>query len=532
MRVATASLRLLGGAGDAAPGAAPGPLMGGALLPPVRGRNVIVGEAAAAAVDADVADGRRTFKLVLPPPGLHSRRLHPLMVVPKGDGEWRIVHDLSHGGPAALNAFISYTRFRWASIDDAIRRMQPGCFFARVDMASYYRHFPVHPADWHLQAFVVRGVELWDAYVEFGLRNAVEIGHRVSQAIGRVFRRLGHGCIICVMDDMLTIHGSREGCAAAYDALRALLGDLGLTVSPKVHKTHGAAQLVKFGGLLLDSVAMTVRLDDAKLAKTAAAVESFRRRAFGSVHDLQSLLGLLNYVSQVVYGGRTYVHRMLAVLKRALRRGVSSALAPVVPLDAGFHADLSWWGTNLVGMNGLRRVIDRRGWGATCFFTDADLDTGVGVFIAGGYVGLTFAECGAMFPQYDALAPGPADRIHLKELYAVLVAIELFPDSLADSLVVVRTDNQLAEAAINKGASDATDPRMMAYVRALHSASVRLNFRLVARYISTFDNKLADALSRQQWATFHARRRAWVARHFSSDRPRSRFSWRRCPSPP
>lgn len=509
MRVASGSLRLLGGAGDAVPGTVPGPLMGGALLPPVRGRNVISSAAAAAAVDADVAEGLRDFKLTVPPPGLRSQRIHPLLVVPKGAGEWRIVHNLSFGGAFALNAYISYFRFRWSSVEDALCCVRRGCWFARVDMASYYRHFPVHPADWHLQAFIVRGVEYWDAYLEFGLKNAVEYGHRTSQAIGRVFRRRGFGDLICIMDDMLVVRDGRVVCERAYGALRSLLGDLGLQVSPKPTKTHGPAQQTKFCGLLLDSVAMTVRLDAEKLAKTAAAVDAFRGRASCSIHDLQSLLGLLNYVSQVVYGGRTYTHRLLEVLRHAARRDDGSVLAPSVSLDADFHADLAWWGANLAGMNGLRRILDANSFGSTCFFTDANLDDGIGVFFGGGHAGLTFEQCAVAVPAYGRLVAGEADPIHLKELYAVLVAVVLFVDALADCVVVVRTDNMVVESAINKGVTRANDARMMQFVRELHSISVRYNFRLVARYVPTLDNSLADALSRQQWDRFSDLHRAW-----------------------
>ena len=512
MRVVTFQLRVVGGAGDAAPGSVPGPLVGGAKLPITRGRSHVAGAAERAAVDADVAAGLLAHRLVLPPEGLRSRVVHPLLVVPKGLTDFRVVHNLSFGDPS-LNDFICYTRFRWASVDDAIRLMRRYCFFARADVEAYYHHFPIHPADWCLQAFEWAGREVWDAYVQFGLRNAVEIGHRISQAIGRAFRRDGHGDIITLMDDFLLVRFLQSACAGAYAALRALLSRLNIAISPKPAKTHGPRQQVRFCGLLLDSTSMTVQLDDEKLAKTAAAVESFRGRASCSVRELQALLGLLHYVSQVVYGGRTFLHRMLEVLRSTARGGLQSTVAPSVTLDAGFHADLAWWGANLAGMNGKRRVLDTTGWASTTFATDANEGTGIGVFFnAQSFVGLTFAECGERFPQLGApLAADASVAIHIKELFAVLVAVTEFPDLVTDSLVIVRTDNKLVEAAINSGASRANDPLMMDFLRQLFSASVRLNFRLVASYVGTLDNGLADSLSRQEWARFYSLRAAWVA---------------------
>jgi len=519
LRVATFQLRVVGGSGDAAAGSCPGPLVGGARLPIIRGHNIIKGAAAQAAVEADVAEGLRTHRLVAPPPGLSSRVIHPLMVVPKGLTGFRVVHNLSYGNPS-LNDFTCYIRFRWASVDDALQLMTPGCYFARVDVASYYRHFPLHPADWSLQAFVWAGRELWDPYVQFGFRPAVEIGHRVSQAIGRVFR-ICHGHLVVIMDDMLLVRPLFAACERDFTALCRLLTRLGFTLSDKAEKTHGGQQWARFVGLRLDSTTMTVSLDADKLVKTATAVESFRHRASCSITELQSLLGLLHYVSQVVYGGRTFLHRMLEVMRSADHGGLHSALAPTVTLDTGFHEDLAWWGENLIGMNGKRRILDTTGWASTTFATDADEGTGVGVFFnAERHGGWTFAACGARYPQLGPpLAADSSVRIHIKELLAVLVAVTEFPDLVANCLVVVRTDSQLVEAAINSGASRALDPSMMGYMRQLFSASVRLNFRLVARFVPGLDNGLADSLSRQQWDRFAALKAEWVARYQHPARP-------------
>jgi hypothetical protein len=203
-------------------------------------------------------------------------------------------------------------------------------------------------------------------------------------------------------------------------------------------------------------------------------------------------------------------------------------LAPGVRLDAGSHEDLSWWGTCLLDMNGRRRIIDTSGWASTSFFTDANEGTGIGVFVdSERHLGLTFAECARRFPQLGPpLAPDASVAIHIKELFAVLVAVTAFPDVVRDALVVVRTDNTVVEAAINSGASRAVDPLMMRFVRELFWASVRLNFRIVASYISTFDNGLADALSRQQWPRFFELRSAWAAQQ----RGARSAVWRRVPA--
>ena len=463
-----------------------------------------------AAITANLLDGLRAGTLVRPPPGHASRHVHRVSAVPKGDGGTRVIHNLSFPYDGrAINDQQSYVKFKYATSDDAVERTRlkgRGCFYARVDAASYYEQFSVDPADWHLAAFFwdfddgMGPIELWPTRLMFGLRNAPEDAHRVTMAIVRAMARRGY-TILAIMDDFLIVEATEAECHATYSALLALLAEIGIAVNTKPHKTHGPRQSVTFVGVLFDSVAFTASLDETKLAKAVALLQQFRGRQQASVKEVQSLLGYLNWICRVVYGGRTFLHHMLLVL-----RGATSARQ--VQLDSGFHADVAWWLEWLPSFNGKRIIIDPQAWPRASFFTDADLNTGIGIFFQGRYAGYTFAESATRYPMHAAMKPGEADRIHVKELYAVVIAIELFGTAMRDTHVLLRTDNKVVEAAINRGACGAEDPRMMEFVRTIFWMSVRLNFRLVAQYVSTLDNGLADALSRQQWGRFEELRAA------------------------
>lgn len=464
-----------------------------------------------AAITANLRAGLAAGTFVRPPLGHSSRHVHPISAVPKGDGGTRVIHNLSwpYDG-RAINDQQSYVKFCYATSDDAaerIRTLGPGCWFARVDAAAYYEQFAVDPADWHLSAFEWdfedgEGlIELWATRLMFGGRNAPESAHRVTMGIVRAMARRGF-TVIAIMDDFLLAEATEARCLAAYEALLALLAKIGLEVNLKPHKTHGPRQVVLFVGVEFDSVAMTASLDAVKLTKAVAMLQRFAGLQRASVQEVQSLLGFLNWVCKVVYGGRTFLHRMLSSLRE---RGTNSRY---VALDASFQADVAWWLEWLPEFNGKRIIIDPSSWPRASFFTDADLNTGVGIFFNGMHAGLTFAECAARFPAHAGLQPGEADPIHVKEMYAVLIAVELYGSHMANTFVLLRTDNTVTEAAVNKGSCSVADPRMMAYVRALFWLSVRLNFRMVASYIPTLDNGLADALSRQQWDRFHELRLA------------------------
>jgi len=462
------------------------------------------------AISSNLRAGLEMGALVRPLPGHESRHTHPVSAVPKGDGGTRVIHNFSAPSDGrSINDHQSYVKFKYATSDDAVERTRikgRGCWYARVDAASYYEQFSIDPGDWHLAAFLwdfddgEGPVELWPTRLMFGGRNAPECAHRVTMAIVRAMARRGY-TILAIMDDFLIVEATEAECQAAYSALLALLAEIGIAVNTKPHKTHGPRQSVTFVGVLFDSIAYTASLDAAKLAKAVSLLRAFVGRRQASVKEVQSLLGFLNWICRVVYGGRTFLHRMLLAL-----HGTTSARQ--VPLDSGFHDDVAWWLTWLPSFNGKRVIIDPLAWPRASFFTDADLHTGIGIFFQGKYAGYTFAESAARFPAHAAMQPGEMDPIHVKELYAVLIAIELFSTDMRNTHVLLRTDNKVVEAAINRGASDALDPRMMDFVRTIFWLSVSLNFRLVASYIPTLDNGLADSLSRQQWDRFHELRAA------------------------
>ena len=442
---------------------------------------------------------------------------------------WRIVHNLTfpYGG-SGINGHISYVAFAWASLDDLLALVTRGGWLARIDVQEYYRQFAICPEDYHLLALRwdfgdgAGEIELWDAFMPFGLTNAVEYAHRSTMGAVRVLGRRGHSNLVGVMDDLGIADPTREGCSRSFAATLGLLDELGLPPNLKPTKTHDAAQLMNFVGVEVDSVAMEARLGPEKLAKTLAGV----RRLLAlegtgvpaSAQEVESLVGLLSWVARLVYGGRTFISGLLASLRdgggrrRVVGPGNRVGAAPPVQLSAGCFDDLHWWAAFLPTFNGKCKILDWSGWTPRLFSTDADLDTGIGVFVDGGYVGLTFAQAAAACPQFSPLRPGPADPIHTKEIYAVLVAITLFSDVFCGCAITLRSDNTVAVAGVNKGASGAVDPRVMEYLREIFWASARYNFRIQAVYIPTGVNGLADALSRQQWPRFYGLLRDWRLR--------------------
>lgn len=86
------------------------------------------------------------------------------------------------------------------------------------------------------------------------------------------------------------------------------------------------------------------------------------------------------------------------------------------------------------------------------------------------------------------------------EMYAVMVAVELFASALTGQRVVIFCDNQPVVAMINKGSTKCKT--CMQLLRMITLKSMQYQVRFFARFIPTLENTRADALSRLDFQQF------------------------------
>ena len=75
-------------------------------------------------------------------------------------------------------------------------------------------------------------------------------------------------------------------------------------------KLEGPTTSIVFLGILFDSITMTMRLEDEKLAAIHAELARWDDRTH-SKEELQSIIGVLSFAAKVVAPGRTFLRRMI-----------------------------------------------------------------------------------------------------------------------------------------------------------------------------------------------------------------------------
>lgn len=424
------------------------------------------------------------------PPGCTAGWVHPLGVVPKKSGAIRIIHDLSapHGASVNDSQFYWYRKFSLS--DDFAAMLTPDCYIGRLDVKAYYRNFGVNPLFWPLQSFSVDGQVYYDSRLQFGMRSSPEIADRFSSALVRDAIKHGVEKCMAVVDDFTVVHDRLAKCTRDWSWLCSRLKELGFELSYGIGKTDPPEQIATVLGLVYNTVAWTVALDDAKVLKLATSVCTVAGSTKVFKRDLDKLCGFLLWASRVIFAGRSFCHHLLAAARSVKKQHHR------VYLNRACRRELAWWASTAPSLNGSFPILPAAPHLWRDFQVDASTTGGpgatpcIGVWIDGAYVSLCHGQLSRLYTDVPALDA----HINTWELYAVLICVRLFCDYMAGGHWRVRTDSSSVEGWLMKG--DCRDDLRHSYLSEMATCGVSKYFRLTAKHIPGAQNCMADALSR------------------------------------
>jgi hypothetical protein len=404
-----------------------------------------------------------------------------LAAIEKTDGSVRLIHDCSRPvGHGANDYATKDAQLRYQSIKDAIELVTPGAFLAKVDLKSAYRSVAIHPSQYPFMGlqWTFKGQSvpsfIQEKFLCFGARKSPSIFHRLTQAVRRFMAARGFN-IVAYLDDFLIVSDNKQHCLQGYTVLIQLLRELGFAIAWQ--KVVDPTQSLTFLGLDIDTLSMTLRLPEHKLADLLTLLHQFKARTRASKRQLQKLAGKLAYASHlVVHGGRTYLQRVLDIL-RPLQQPHHKVI-----LTKDFQQDIVWWIDFLCVFN-FRPIME------PCrpeihVFTDA---CGEG----GGMV----CDFDWAYVNWAIDMPGLSTaHINVKETMTSLLALYRWAPFFTNCAVVLHTDNMCTKAIINNGAC--RNELLMVHLRNLFWLSQVFNFTVKCLHLPGVNNITADAFSR------------------------------------
>ena len=276
-----------------------------------------------------------------PPFSVH---VSPLMVRDKQDSDQkRMIMDLSWPKGLSLNNGVTKDMYldtpytlHYPSIDNitaALSKLGPGAHLFKIDISRAFRQIKIDPGDIDLLGMKFQGQYFIDLSVAFGYRHGSKIFQHCTDAIRHIMTVNGFPNLFNYIDD-LVYTGLPSNIHQAFDFLNLLLADLVMDISYK--KLVSPDTAVTCLGILINTIDKTIAIPAKKLQEITNICNNWSTRTYCSKRDLQSLLGSLLYITKCVKPARSFLNRMLQLLRDNFHNSK-------ILLSQEFFRDLAWF---------------------------------------------------------------------------------------------------------------------------------------------------------------------------------------------
>lgn len=400
-------------------------------------------------------------------------------MVPKPNGDIRLIHDLSHPPNNSLNDLASKDECHYVTIDQALSHCTPGSYLSTLDLQWAYRSIPIKPNERTLTGLAWKFIKdtettyLADCRLPFGARKSPAIFNRITQAIQRMMLRRGYQ-VSCYLDDFLIHAPTKETCLTALNSLVALLRKLGLRINWK--KLCDPCQCLTFLGVQINTVQGTLRLDPTKASALRLYLQDIGSKSRLSRKQLQSLGGKLNWAANVHPWGRAFMDSTYNAI--SLLNGPTHKFR----LTKAFASDIAWWLERLNNDHHVRKLWDTRP--NIHMHTDSSI-VGGGAFCQGDWI---YTNWMLDKPRLSAL------HINFKELAMTVEAAARWAPHYAGHNLEIYTDNMMTFYALNNKRS--TSPWAAYLLKQMANIATTYSVTIQGYYVKGSHNDLADCISR------------------------------------
>lgn len=184
--------------------------------------------------------------------------ISPLFAIPKSNGGWRVIHDLT-----TLNKRCQDKPFTMESIATVRKLWSNKKWGCTLDLKDAFRHLQVAPQHQNLFGFQIPTVTGETKYYKhtalpFGWKQSPFYWNMMAQAMA--FRLRSNGLTVVVyVDDVLVMANTQEEAQAAIELTVTLIEQMGITIN-KSKSVLKPAQVIKYLGYVINLKNKTVTI--------------------------------------------------------------------------------------------------------------------------------------------------------------------------------------------------------------------------------------------------------------------------------
>ena len=266
--------------------------------------------------------------------------VHSMGGVEKSDGSLRPITDCSMPEKISINNYMDTTckKFNYKSVDNLTEMLSENEFMCVTDIASAFRSVSIFPDHRKYQglAWEVDGEKMYfeGNRLTFGLKCAPYIFNLLSLLIVDMPESLCISRIVNYLDDFAIVESTEDECKKSQQGLVSILRRVGFDISWS--KIESPTRRVKFLGIIIDSVEMSLSLPLCKVAKLLEGIIRIESNGRATKKDLECIAGHMAHCSCVIKGGRTFSRRVCDLCNNTARRSVTA-------LTESLLADFAWW---------------------------------------------------------------------------------------------------------------------------------------------------------------------------------------------
>ena len=350
--------------------------------------------------------------------------LSPIFVVPKKDGEYRMILNLKQ-----FNENIDYHHFKMDTFESAIKLIKPDCYMASIDLRHAYYSIYIANEDQVKLRFGFKGKIFQYTCLANGISCAPRLFTKLLKPVYATLRQLGHSNSGFI-DDSLLVSDSFKECEENISDTVHLMIKLGFII----HKTKSVlepTQNIVFLGNIIHSKDMTVTLPYEKVNLIVQECLSLSRTTTEIIRKVARVLGLLVSTFSAVEYGRLHYREIEKEKIKALKMSCGNFDSKMLVTDI-MKVDLLWWVNNLASQ---KRHISH-GNAQVVITTDASL-------IGWGAV-YGKEKFGGRWSDSEA-----ENHINVLEMMAVWLALKSVCKELRNKHVQIRSDNTCTVAYLN-----------------------------------------------------------------------------------